>query len=115
MDIAVTGCDYCAGFIGFKTNRRAGSRIDSAFIRAVSGFTVGTEFNLTDLDRKLAVIRLEVDRNPADMVFRFVWVRNLFANADTNLDVFAGSGFCRGLYHRNVFFGFPVGMLNKFA
>jgi hypothetical protein len=76
---------------------------------------VSAELITADLIGKLIVIRLEVQVNPADVMFGGVWMRNLRPQGYRYLEYLIGFDALRTFDHRNMLFGLPVRRLIQFT
>ena len=78
MNVAEGGGDKQAGLIHFQCGSNRMMGIYRSRVGSVSRCTMGGEFEISDLVRKLIPVRQKEQLNPADMMRRGVGVRNLF-------------------------------------
>jgi hypothetical protein len=102
VNVAIGSRVQHAGFADLHRSNHLMVRVCRTLFRPLGRFPVGTEFEIPDLNRKLVTFRMIIQRNPADMMFSGIGMRDFFTQRDGNIEYLARFDLVRSINYRNM-------------
>jgi len=115
MDVAETDGMQHASLFNARCHGKSGFAENASFVGALNGIAMRVEAAESDLVNEFFVIRLEKKLNPADMMFRGIGMRDLFAHRDGYQCSLIRLDRIRAFDDRDMLLLFPIGRLIKLS